>query len=43
MPRHMAADFGQIGLAGARFVDQGAVKHHHDAVGELQKLVEIFC
>ena len=42
MPGHMPADLGEIGRAGARLVDQRAVEHHHETIGELQKLVEIF-
>jgi hypothetical protein len=42
MSGHMTADLGEIGLAGPRLVDQRAVEHHHQAVGEFQQLVEVF-
>jgi hypothetical protein len=37
----MAADDGEVGVAGAGLVDDLAVEHYHQTVGEFQKLVEI--
>ena len=37
----MTADLGEVGLAGAHFVDQLAVKDDQDAVGKLEQLVEV--
>ena len=34
MPRHMSPDFGEIGFAGAGFVDELTVKHSNQAVGQ---------
>ena len=42
MPGHVAADDGEIRIAGARFVDDLTVEHHHQSVGKLQKLVKVF-
>ena len=41
MPRHMAADFGEIGFAGAGFIDELAVEHHDQAIRQFQQLIEI--
>ena len=35
MAGHMPADVGEIGFAGARFVNNFTVEHHDEAVGEL--------
>ena len=34
MPRHVSPDFGEIGFAGAGFVDELTVKHYNQAVGQ---------
>ena len=41
MPRHVAADDSDIGLRGGRLMDDAAVRHDDDAVGEFQDLVEV--
>ncbi len=42
MPGHVATDLGQVGFAGAGFVDDFAVEDHDQTVGEFQKFVEVF-
>ena len=32
VPRHVPADLGEVGLAGAGLVDELAVEHHHQAI-----------
>ena len=41
MPRHMSPDFGEIGFAGAGFVDELTVKHYDQTIGQFQQFVEI--
>src|SRR5262245_25560446 len=41
MPRHVPSDIQRIGVTRACLVDQAAVEDHHDAVGELQKLIAV--
>ena len=41
MPGHVAADLDEIGFAHRRIMDEPAVEHDDDAVGNLQDLVEI--
>ena len=41
MPRHMPPDFGEIGCAGAGFVDELTVKHYDQTIRQFQQFVEI--
>ena len=41
MPRHMSADLGAVGGVGRRLISESAARHHQDAVGELEQLVEV--
>src|SRR5215212_5326996 len=41
VPRHMPPDFGQVSLAGAGFVDELAVEHHHQTIRQFQEFVEV--
>src|SRR4029077_11873109 len=42
MSRHVPTDLGEIGLAGARFIDEFAVEHHHEPVREFEQFIEVF-
>jgi hypothetical protein len=37
MPGHVPPDFGEVGFAGARFIDELAVKHHHQAIRQFEQ------
>ena len=39
--RRVAADLGEVGGAGGHLVDEPPVEDDHDAVGELEQLVEV--
>ena len=41
MSGHVSPDFGEIGFAGSRFMNELAVKHDDKAVGQFQQFVEI--
>ena len=41
MPCHMPSDLGEIGLAGAGFMDELAVEHHHQTVRQFEEFVEV--
>ena len=41
MPGHVPADLGEIGLAGASFMNELPVKHYDQVVGQFQQFVEI--
>ena len=40
MPGHVPADLGEIGLAGASFMNELPVKHYDQVVGQFQQFVE---
>src|SRR5713226_1804575 len=41
VPRHVPSDFREVGFAGAGFIVQLAVKHHHQTIRQFEQLVEI--
>ena len=41
MPRHVPSDYREVGLAGAGFIDEFAVKHHHQAIRQFEQFVEV--
>jgi len=40
--KQRASSYGEVGLAGARLINDLAVEHNDQAVGELEQFVEIF-
>ena len=40
--RHVASDLHEVGVARGRLVDEPAVEHDQDAVGQLEELVQVF-
>ena len=42
MARHVPSDFGEVGFAGASFIDELPVEHHHQAIREFEQFVEVF-
>ena len=42
MPGHVPADLGEIGFAGAGFIDELAVEHHDQTIREFEQFVKVF-
>ena len=41
MSGHVSPDFGEIGFAGARFMNELAVEHHDQTIRQFEQFVEI--
>ena len=43
MPRHVAADLGEVGFTGAGLMDEFAVEHHDQTVRKFEQFVKGTC